>query len=101
MQTRMIFTPWQKYKTNKAQKANFELRSSIGYTEAASFGIIFHNDEPSKIDAAEKLSTLLKMDKIPLIVIKGMGRELLFLKQVLDKLFSDFSERITFSHRIH
>jgi hypothetical protein len=58
----MIFTPLQKYKINKAQKRNIELRDSIAYERASYFGIIYQNDEQAKIDAAEKLSTLLKMD---------------------------------------
>ncbi len=58
----MIFTPLQNYKINKAQKKNIELRESIAYEKASYFGIIYHNNEQSKIDAAEKLSTLLKMD---------------------------------------
>ena len=58
----MIFTPLQNYKINKAQKKNSGIRRSIAYKEASYFGIIFHNNEQAKIDAAEKLSTLLKMD---------------------------------------
>lgn len=58
----MIFTPWQKYKTSKAQKENYRLRKSADYASANQLGIVFHNNEQSKIDAADKLSTLLRMD---------------------------------------
>jgi len=58
----MIFNPWVKYKTKKSQKENRALRKSVGYKEANNFGIIFNNDEQSKIEAADKLISLLKMD---------------------------------------
>ena len=58
----MIFKPWQKYKINKAQEANTKLRNSVSYYTADKIGIIFYNDELKKIEEAEKLATLLKMD---------------------------------------
>ena len=58
----MIFTTWQKYKTKKTQQANLERRKSGSYSNASKVGILFHNDEQDKIDEAEKLATLLKMD---------------------------------------
>ena len=58
----MILTPWLNHKTSKAQKSNMGLRKSIAYKEAIKIGIIFCNDEQSKIEAADRLSTLLKMD---------------------------------------
>ena len=58
----MILLPWLKYKTNKAQKSNIGIRESVAYSAANKFGIIFCNDEISKIDAADKLISLLKKD---------------------------------------
>lgn len=58
----MIFTTWQKYKIKKTQQANLERRKSGSYTKANKIGIIYHNDDLAKIDEAEKLATLLKMD---------------------------------------
>lgn len=58
----MIFTPWQKHKIRKAQLANLERRNSGSYETAKSIGIIYHNNDQSKIDDAEKLATLIKMD---------------------------------------
>lgn len=58
----MILTPWQKYKTEKAQKKNSELRISGAYAIANNIGIVFHNNAQAKIEEAEKLGTLIKMD---------------------------------------
>jgi len=58
----MIFKPWLIHRTSKAQKHNISLRKSIAYKQAKYLGIIFTNSEHIKIDAADKLSTLLKMD---------------------------------------
>jgi len=58
----MILTPWLNHRTNKAQKTNLNIRKSIAYKEALKIGIIFYNDEQSKIAAVDKLSALLKMD---------------------------------------
>ncbi len=65
----MILLPWLKYKTNKAQKSNIGLRQSVAYSTASNIGIIFCNDEISKIDAADKLIGLLKKDKKKVKVI--------------------------------
>ena len=58
----MILTPWLNHRTNKAQKNNLSIRKSIAYSEALKIGIIFCNDDQSKIEAADRLGTLLKMD---------------------------------------
>ena len=58
----MIFKPWLNHRTTKAQKANKDLRKSIAYSKSQRIGIIFNTDDHSKIDAADKLNTLLKMD---------------------------------------
>lgn len=58
----MVFTPWLKRKTKLAQKANKDLRKSIAYSKAETIGIVYYNNDQSKIDAAENLSTLIKMD---------------------------------------
>ena len=58
----MIFTPWQKYRIRKAQEANVERRQSGSYERSTNIGIIYHNDDQVKIDEAEKLGTLIKMD---------------------------------------
>ena len=58
----MIFTPWQKYRTKKAQEANYSHRNSGSYEKSSHLGIIYHNDDQSKIEDAEKIATLLKMD---------------------------------------
>jgi len=58
----MILKPWLNYRIRKAQKDNSALRISIGYKMANSFGIVFCNDDQSKIEDADKLITLLKMD---------------------------------------
>ena len=58
----MIFTPWQKFKMRKAQEANLEKRNSGPYATSALLGILYHNDDQAKIDAVEKLATLIKMD---------------------------------------
>ena len=58
----MIFSPWQKYRTKKAQEANLEHRNSGSYETSKFIGILYHNDDQTKIDDAEKLATLIKMD---------------------------------------
>jgi len=58
----MIFKPWLNHRTSKAQKLNKDLRKSIGYNKSASVGIIYTTDDHSKIDAVDKLVSLLKMD---------------------------------------
>ena len=58
----MIFKPWLIHRTTKAQNINKGLRKSIAYSKAQKLGIIFNTDDHSKIDAVDKLSTLLKMD---------------------------------------
>jgi hypothetical protein len=58
----MILTPWLNHRTNKAQKKNLSIRKSVAYSETLKIGIIFCNDDQSKIEAAERLGTLLKMD---------------------------------------
>jgi uncharacterized protein DUF6913 len=58
----MILRPWFNYKINKAQNENLDLRKSIAYKSASLFGIVFCYDEQKKIEDADKLMTLLKMD---------------------------------------
>jgi len=58
----MILTPWLNFKTNKAQKQNKALRKSVAYEAAGMFGIVYFNDDHKKIEEAEKLIALLKMD---------------------------------------
>ncbi len=58
----MIFKPWLQHKIKKAQKLNKGLRQSVPYKTANKFGVVFCNDEQSKIEAADKLMALLKMD---------------------------------------
>ncbi|MEN8250399.1 MAG: hypothetical protein ABFS32_15805 [Bacteroidota bacterium] len=58
----MIFIPWLKYRTKKAEKSGKDLRKSVGYSQAENIGILYYNNDHNKIDAAEKLSTLIKMD---------------------------------------
>lgn len=58
----MIFTPWHKYRTKKAQAANLDKRNSGSYANSTLIGIVYHNDDQTKIDEAERLSTLIKMD---------------------------------------
>ena len=58
----MILKPWLNYKTNRAQKNNKGLRESVAYKAAERIGIIFCNDEQSKIEDADKLISLLKKD---------------------------------------
>jgi hypothetical protein len=65
----MILKPWLNYKTKKAQKNNKGLRKSIGYKTSTKIGIIFCNDEQSKIEYADKLIGFLKKDKKTVKVI--------------------------------
>lgn len=65
----MILKAWLKYKTNKAQKNNKSLRESVPYKTSSRIGIIFCNDEQSKIEDADKLISLLKKDKKKVKVI--------------------------------
>jgi hypothetical protein len=58
----MILKPWLNYKTKKAQKKNKGLRQSIAYKTSSKIGIVFCNDEQSKIENADKLIVLLKKD---------------------------------------
>ena len=65
----MILKPWLNFKTNRAQKNNKGLRESVAYKAADRFGVIFCNDEQSKIEDADKLISLLKKDKKKVKVI--------------------------------
>ena len=65
----MILKPWLNFRTNKAQKKNKGLRESVAYKTANSIGIVFCNDEQSKIEDADKLIDLLKKDNKKVKVI--------------------------------
>lgn len=65
----MILKAWLKYKTNKAQRNNKGLRESVAYKTANRIGIIFCNDEQSKIEDADKLISLLRKDNKKVKVI--------------------------------
>ena len=58
----MVFKPWLIHRSSKAQKNNESLRQSVGYNNSKYIGIVYTNNAPHKIDAADKLSTLLKME---------------------------------------
>lgn len=58
----MVFRPWQKYRIKKIEEDNRALRQSGSYDSAENIGIIYFNDDQAKIEDAEKLGTLFKMD---------------------------------------
>jgi hypothetical protein len=61
--------PWLNFKTNRAQKNNKGLRESVAYKAATRFGVVFCNDEQSKIGDADKLISFLKKDNKKVKVI--------------------------------
>ncbi len=58
----MIFKPWLHHKIKQAQKLNKGLRKSVSYKSAGKIGVVFCNDDQSKIEATDKLMAWLKMD---------------------------------------
>ena len=57
----MIFKPWYRYKIRQALKTGKQ-RHSPGYKQAGQIGLLFFYDDNQKLEAAERLVSMLKTD---------------------------------------